>query len=139
MYPFDSNSIPTKTLKMSDKERHRLELMRRIQRKEITLIKAAELMEISYRQAKRIWKSFGEEGDKSLIHGLRGKPGGRSRPKAFKQKVLARYKERYRDFGPTLACEHLAREGMSLDPETLRRWLMIQRMWVRKRKRKKHQ
>ena len=123
---------------MSGKERHRLELMGRIKRKEITLVKAADLMEISYRQAKRIWKCFGETGDKSLIHGLRGKPGGRSRTKAFKQKVLTRYEERYRDFGPTLACEHLDREGMSLDPETLRRWLMVQGMWLRKRKRKKH-
>ena len=127
-----------KTLKMSAKEIHRLELMGRIKTKEITLVKAAELMEISYRQANRIWKSFREMGDKGLIHGLRGKPGGRSRPKAFKQKVLTRYAERYRDFGPTLACEHLAREGMLLDPETLRRWLMIQRMWIRKRKRKTH-
>ena len=123
---------------MSGKERHRLELMGRIKRKEITLVKAADLMEIGYRQAKRIWKCFGETGDKSLIHGLRGKPGGRSRTKAFKQKVLTRYEERYRDFGPTLACEHLAREGMSLDAETLRRWLMVQGMWLRKRKRKKH-
>ena len=41
---------------MSGKERHRLELMGRIKRKEITLVKAADLMEIGYRQAKRIWK-----------------------------------------------------------------------------------
>ncbi len=81
---------------MSGKERHRLELMG-IKRKEIRLVKAADLMEIGYRQAKRIWKCFGETGDKSLIHGLRGKPGGRSRTKAFKQKVLTRYEERYRD------------------------------------------
>ena len=82
---------------MSGKERHRLELMCRIKRKEITLVKAVDLMGIGYRQAKRIWKCFGETGDKSLIHGLRGKPGGRSRPKAFKQKVLTRYEEHYRD------------------------------------------
>ena len=61
---------------MNGKERHGLELMG-IKRKEIRLIKPADLMEISYRQAKRIWKCFGETGDKSLIHGLRGKPGGR--------------------------------------------------------------
>jgi hypothetical protein len=42
------------TLKMSGKERHRWELMGRIKRREITLVKAADLMEIGYRQAKRI-------------------------------------------------------------------------------------
>ncbi len=47
---------------MSGKERHRLELMGRIKRKEITLVKAADLMEIGYRQAKRIWKCFGDDG-----------------------------------------------------------------------------
>ena len=94
------------TLKMSAKERRRLELMGRVKRKEITLAKAAELMGISYRQSKRIWRGFGKKGDKSLIHGLRGKPGGRSRAEGFRQKVLARYQERYGDFGPTLACEH---------------------------------
>jgi len=112
--------------------------MGRTRRKEITLAKAAELMGISYRQGKRIWQRFGKKGDKSLIHGLRGKRGGRSRPEAFKQKVMARYQERYGDFGPTLACEHLALEGMSLDAETLRRWLLAQGIWLRKRERKQH-
>lgn len=112
--------------------------MGRTQRKEITLAKAAELMGISYRQSKRIWKRFRKKGDKSLIHGLRGKRGGRSRSEAFKQKVMARYQERYRDFGPTLACEHLALEGMSLDAETLRRWLLAKGIWQRKREHKKH-
>lgn len=123
---------------MSAKERRRLELMGRTKRKEITLVKAAELMGVSYRQGKRIWKCFRKKGDKSLIHGLRGKRGGRSRPKAFQQKVLARYQERYGDFGPTLACEHLAVEGMLLDAETLRRWLLAKGIWLRKRERKKH-
>lgn len=125
-------------LKMSAKERRRLELMGRIKRTEITLAKGAELMGISYRQSKRIWKRFQKSGDKSLIHGLRGKAGGRSRPEAFKQKVMVRYQERYGDFGPTLACEHLALEGMSVDHETLRRWLLAKGIWLRKRERKKH-
>jgi hypothetical protein len=34
--------------------------------------------------------------------------------------VLARYQERYPDFGPTLAAEKLALEGQAIDHETLR-------------------
>jgi hypothetical protein len=40
--------------------------------------------------------------------------------------VLARYEQRYPDFGPTLAAEYLAGEGLRVDHETLRRWLIAQ-------------
>src|ERR1700758_3719293 len=42
-------------------------------------------------------------------------------------------------FGPTLAAEHLAEEdGLEIDHETLRRWMLEQGLWSRRRKRKKH-
>ncbi len=123
---------------MSAEERRRLELMGRVKREEITLSKAGELMRISYRQAKRIWKRFLQGGDKSLVHALRGKRSVRARGEDFRREVISRYQERYGDFGPTLACEHLAREGKVLDHETLRRWLLLEGLWLRKRERKKH-
>jgi hypothetical protein len=40
-------------------------------------------------------------------------------------------------FGPTLAAEHLASEdGMRIDAETLRRWMLEEGLWSRRRKRK---
>ena len=41
------------TLKMSVKERVRLEVFGRVKGGDITLVKASELLELSYRQAKR--------------------------------------------------------------------------------------
>jgi hypothetical protein len=41
------------------------------------------------------------EGDGGLIHPGRGRPSNRAYPTAFKEAVLARYQERYADFGPT--------------------------------------
>jgi hypothetical protein len=42
-------------------------------------------------------------------------------------------------FGPTLAAEHLAEEdGMVIDHETLRRWMLAEGLWNRQRRRKKH-
>jgi hypothetical protein len=42
-------------------------------------------------------------------------------------------------FGPTLAAEHLAEEdGIVVDHETLRRWMLAEGLWSRQRKRKKH-
>ena len=53
--------------------------------------------------------------------------------------VLKRYEERYGGFGPTLACEHLkADDGLEVDHETLRRWLLARGNWAVQRRRQKH-
>jgi hypothetical protein len=42
-------------------------------------------------------------------------------------------------FGPTLAAEHLeADDGLVVDSETLRRWMLVAGLWSRKRKRQQH-
>ena len=101
---------------MSKAERQRSEWMRRVKRGELKLKTAAELMQVSYRQAKRIWRRYRQAGDSGLIHRLRGQPSGRARPLAFKQKILARFSQRYGDFGPTFASELLAEGGMVIAP-----------------------
>ena len=53
-----------------------------------------------------------ERGDGALVHGLRGRPSNRKLAAMFEQKILARLRQRYADFGPTLAAEHLAQEGL---------------------------
>lgn len=56
----------------------------------------------------------------------------------LKAKVLARYQERYPDFGPTLAAEKLATDGYAVNHETLRRWLLQAGLWPARRKRAGH-
>ena len=111
-------------LLMSQKERMRLTVLQRVTTRELTLSEASAVLGLSYRQTKRVWRRFKAEGDKGLVHRLRGKSGKRAKPAGFKARVLARCESRYPDFGPTLASEHLAREGLSVDHETLRRWLL---------------
>lgn len=123
---------------MSKAERQRSEWMSRVKRGELKLKKAAEFMRLSYRQAKRVWRRYRRRGDAGLIHRLRGQPSGRARPAAFKKKILSRYTKAYGDFGPTLAAEKLANEGMVIGPETLRRWLLAEGLWQRKRKPQQH-
>jgi hypothetical protein len=125
-------------IRMSAKERRRLELLARVRDKMLKLVKAAELMQLSYRQAKRVWRRFRREGDAGLVHRLRGRRSVHARPLALRQAVLARYRERYADFGPTLAVEYLAQEGHGLDHETLRRWLIAEGLWQSRRKRQQH-
>jgi hypothetical protein len=98
-------------------------IMAGVKQRELTLVEAADLMGVCYRQSKRIWKRYQAEGDAGLVHRLRGRPSVRGKPPELRARVLALYaEERYADFGPTLMAEHLARENLEVDHETLRRW-----------------
>jgi hypothetical protein len=121
---------------MSRNERQRLTVMAGVTKAELTLVQAAELMAVGYRQSKRIWKRYQADGDAGLVHRLRGKPSARRKPAALRAQALARYAEaRYADFGPTLMAEQLAKEKLVVDHETLRRWrLAAGQHTVRRRK-----
>ncbi len=123
---------------MSQRERERLKLFERVKRHEISLREAAEICGLSYRQTRRLFKRYREVGDGGLVHQGRGRPSNRAHPAAFKARVLARYQERYPDFGPTLATEKLALEGQMVDHETLRGWLIKAGLWQKRRQRSRH-
>lgn len=123
---------------MSQKERKRLVVVEQVKAQQLTLVKAAEVMGVCYRQAKRIWRRYRQLGDEALVHRSRGRPSGRRKPGALRAKVLARYGEGYADFGPTLAAEKLQAEGLPVDHETLRRWLLAAGQWAVRRRRQQH-
>jgi transposase len=126
-------------LAMSQKERMRLVMMNRVEEKAMTIKEAAEVMGISYRQGRRIYRRYVSEGDKGLLHRNRGRPSNRSKPCELREVVLALYRKEYWDFGPTLAAEKLVeRDGYEVDHETLRRWLLAAGLWKRQRKRPEH-
>ena len=126
---------------MSRKERNRMTIMAGVKGKELTQVQAAELMGLGYRQAKRLWRRYQDEGDAGLIHRLRGQAGLRRKAPAVRAQVLARYaEERYADFGPTLLAEELAKEGIEVDHDTVRRWLLAEgKLTVRRRKQQHRQ
>jgi hypothetical protein len=125
-------------LLMSQRERVRLVVMQQVKQEELTVAEASEVLGLSYRQAKRVWRRYRLDGDRGLVHGLRGQPGQRAKPAMLKARILARYEERYPDFGPTLAAEYLAVEGMVVDHETLRRWRLAQGKPMLRRRRQRH-
>lgn len=125
-------------LKMSIKERRRMAVLGEVKAGRLKVVGAAEAMGLSYRQAKRVWKRYAAKGDAGLVHGLRGQPSGRRKAPGLRARILKRYREQYGDFGPTLATEHLAKEGMVVDHETLRRWLKQTGEWRPRRRRQKH-
>jgi len=125
-------------LLMSEGERLRKVILEGIRDGRVTLKTAALRLGVTYRQLRRIWKRFQDEGDPGLIHRGRGRPSNRSKPISLRQRAIQRYQERYEGFGPTLACEKLAQEGVVLDHETLRRWLIEERLWAGPKSRTRH-
>jgi transposase len=109
------------TLRMSMKERVRLEVLSRVVRREISVGKAAGLMGLSERQARRVWRRYKAEGDRGLVHRLRGRPGNAGSGE-LRQKALALCRGLYSDFGSALAVEYLAKEGLEVPRQTLWRW-----------------
>src|SRR5258706_965338 len=125
-------------LLMSKKERPRLGIMKQVKARLMSLVAAAELLGLSYRQAKRVWRRYRDRGDAGLVHLGRGHCGNRGKEDKVRERILARYQERYPDFGPTLAAEHLERERLAVDHETLRRWPFAKGLWTLQRRRQKH-
>ncbi len=123
---------------MSAKERVRLDAMHRIERNEMTVVSAAELMCVSLRQARRLWKRYRQQGAAGLIHRSRGRASNRRLGDDVRERVLKRYQERYADFGPTLACEKLAEDGLVISADTLVALLKQRHLWQPRRRRGKH-
>lgn len=123
---------------MSATDRVRLDALHRVERGEMTVAAAAALMGVSLRQAWRLWKRYQAQGAAGLVHRLRGRPSNRRLPEELRQRIVKRHQERYADFGPTLACEKLAEEGLVLSPDTLTALLQERHLWQRRRQREKH-
>jgi len=129
---------------MSPKELRRVEVLARVKSKELQVVDAASLVEVSYRQAKRLWKRYREEGAAGLRHRSAGRSSNRAHDEKFRQQVLRRVRNKYSGavgerFGPTLAAEHLeAEDGLQMHAETLRRWMLREGLWSHERKRRRH-
>lgn len=124
---------------MSKRELQRGGVLARVKAGELRVKDAAELLRVSYRQAKRLWKRYRAGGTASLKHGNAGRISNRRRPEKERKKILRKVQEKYNGFGPTLSAEHLASEDqLEVHPETLRRWMLKEGLWRRLRKRKQH-
>src|SRR5258708_4087421 len=136
--------VRLKRTAMSTRELRRAEVLGRVKSKTLRLADAAKILELSYRQTKRLWKRYREEGAKGLQHRSAGRGSNCAKPEEFRRKVLQLIRKKYSGteqerFGPTLAAEHLADEdGLEVGEETLRRWMLAEGLWGRMRSRKAH-
>ena len=116
---------------MSVKDAESYEVLQRCFRAEISLRQASRYLMLSYRQTKRLWETFRQEGKDGLISRRRGRKSPRAYPSHLKREVLDIIKDRYSDFGPSLIAEKLEDMGMKkLSKETIRGWMIQADLWT---------
>jgi transposase len=124
-------------LTMSNKEITRLEAMQRIKDKRLTQKEAARMLGISVRQVKRLYRSYRKRGAKGLVSQRRGKPSNNRLDAGIMQQALDLIKEKYEDFGPTLAHEKLTEvHRLQLSRESVRKLMIAEEVWKPKRAKK---
>ena len=111
---------------MSKQEFSRLEVLLRVQSGRLRVSDACALIGLRRRQIFRLLRGLKQDGATSLLSKHRGKPSNHRLPAAVRALGLSLVRERYADFGPTLATEKLAAQhGCTVSRETLRGWMML--------------
>jgi hypothetical protein len=129
--------METERIAMSQRERDRLRVLQGVQQKHLTQVEAARRLKITDRHVRRMLIRMGERGEGGIVHGLRGRPSNRKLAAGLEEKILARVRHRYADFGPTLAAEHLGQDGFLVSRETLRKRMIQAGLWRPRSKRRK--
>ena len=116
---------------MTQRDRDRLVVLKKAQRRLITQRQAAAEVEVSMRQVQRLLGKLKEIGDRAVIHGLRGRPSNRRlSAERREQAVRILSQEVYRGFGPTLASEYLAKKHkLGIGREALRQIMITAGLW----------
>jgi len=121
-------------LTMSKQELTRLEIMQRLQDKRLTQKEAAEMLKLSPRQIKRLFRAYQRQGAQGLVSKRRGKPSNHHLDAQVVQQAIDLIYERYRDFGPTLAHEKLVEvHRLKLSDESVRRLMIAEGIWKPKK------
>ena len=109
---------------MSQQERQRLGILVGVKAGEWGLVAAAAVLGLSCRPPKRVWQRNRTEGDPGRVPRRRGQPGLRRKPAKLRARSLARVEKQHPDLGPPLAAASLAKDGLTVAHEPVRRWLL---------------
>ncbi len=91
---------------------------------------AAEILQLSTRQVRRLKKRFVKKGIKGILHVSRGKVSNQAMPESVKKEVVKIIKTSYPDFGPTLATEKLSElHKIYFSNETIRNIMIEEKLW----------
>lgn len=126
----------TGTITMTMHEVDRLKVIQDVADGKLKPWRAAERLELTTRQIRRLVARLREHGPAGLLSGRRAKPGNRRLDPGADDRTLSIIRERYADFGPTLACEKLWEcHGRQLSKETVRKLMTDAGLWIPRRQR----
>ncbi|WP_041678737.1 ISNCY family transposase [Rhizobium etli] len=126
---------------MSERDLQRIEVLSKVIAGRMTMVTAAHVLALSERQVRRLLDRISTDGAASIRHKAIGRPSNNRISDGVRDYAVTLVRERYADFGPTLAAEKLAeRDGLRVSRETLRRWMSEAGLWLsRKQRRTLHQ
>lgn len=126
---------------MSKRDIQRIEVLSEVTSGRRTIAQAAAVLAVTPRHAHRLLRRFQAGGGAALAHKARGRPSNNRIAAGVRDYALGLVRERYADFGPTLAAEVLAQQhGLEVSRETLRGWMAEAGLWLsRKQRRRFHQ
>jgi transposase len=121
---------------MSGAERERAFLVRQAVEGLVNQREASERLGIGVRQFKRLVRAWRSGGDAGLVSRQRGRPSHRRMSEAVRTRIGGLLKEKYADFGATLATEKLLElDGIKVSVEMVRRIQIGLRLWRPKTRR----
>lgn len=112
-------------------ELERCDVIAAVLRGDITVAIAAKRLQITPRQVRRLRQRYVEGGWDAMASRRRGQPSNNRLDADIVKQALELVRDRYADFGPTLACEQLReRHQIELSKETLRRLMIEAGLWT---------
>ena len=127
-------------LNMGMKERDRLHIIRNVREGRTTQGEAARLLGRSVRQVGRLCARVRDKGERSLVHGLRGRLSNhRLDEELLGQALSALHQPLWEGFGPVFAREKLEELcGIELGKTTVRKLMIRTGLWQACRRGKRH-
>ena len=123
---------------MSTKELDRAEVLLKVKQKTLTQIQAANILGLSSRQIRRLFREYKQRGAIALVSKKRGRPSNHLLAKSLKELALGLIKENYPDFGPTFACEKLVEvHRLKISVGSVRKLMISEGIWIDKKVKKK--
>jgi len=119
------------TITMSMQELDRLKLIQAVIDGNLKPGQAGLRLNLTTRQIQRLVKRYQTQGATGLASGKRGRASNHQLPPGLAAQALAIIRQRYADFGPTLACEKLYEcHGLQIGTETVRKLMIEAGLWI---------
>lgn len=119
------------TITMSMREIDRFKTIQAVVDGNLKPMQAAQRLNITTRQVQRLARRYRAEGASGLISRKRARPSNRQLAPGLGILALSIIRERYADFGPTLACEKLREcHNLNLSKETIRKLMADVGLWI---------